>query len=74
MGGANTVGFSNVFFFVQLITGIVFLISGRSALHQQIINLNINDRREFVCDVFPSHLSGQWLAFLLNLMSVIMKN
>ena len=66
MGGANTVGFSDVFFFVQLITGIAFLISGRSVLHPQIINLNINERREFVCAVFPSHLIGPMACFFVK--------
>jgi len=70
--GVNPVSFCNVFFFVQLISGITFLINGRSGLEQEIINLNNHDRRLLVCDAFLSRFLGPVAYyFSLNSLSVI---
>ena len=70
--GSNPVSFCNVFFFVQLISGVAFLINGRGGLHQQIVNLNNHDRHLLVCDAFLSRFLGPVAYFFsLELLSVI---
>ena len=72
MDGSNPVSFCNVFFFVQLISGVAFLINGRGGLHQQIVNLNNHDRHLLVCDAFLSRFLGPVAYFFsLELLSVI---
>ena len=67
--GINPVSFCNVFFFVQLISGVAFLINGRVGLHQQIINLNNHDRRLLVSDAFLSRFLGP-VAYYFSLESL----
>ena len=70
--GINPVSFCNVFFFVQLISGITFLVNGRSGLKQEIINLNNHERGLLVGDAFLSRFLGPVAYyFSLNSLSVI---
>ena len=70
--GINPVSFCNVFFFVQLISGITFLVNGRSGLKQEIINLNNHERALLVGDAFLSRFLGPVAYyFSLNSLSVI---
>ena len=67
--GINPVSFCNVFFFVQLISGITFLVNGRSGLKQEIINLTNQERRLLVGDAFLSRFVGP-IAYYFSLSSL----
>lgn len=70
--GVNPVSFCNIFFFVQLISGITFLIKGRRGLKQEIINLKDHERHLLVGDAFLSRFLGPVAYyFSLNSLSVI---
>ena len=70
--GVNPVSFCNIFFFVQLISGVTFLIKGRRGLQQEIINLKDHERHLLVGDAFLSRFLGPVAYyFSLNSLSVI---
>ena len=70
--GVNPVSFCNIFFFVQLISGVTFLIKGRRGLQQEIINLKDHERHLLVSDAFLSRFLGPVAYyFSLNSLSVI---
>ena len=70
--GVNPVSFCNIFFFVQLISGVAFLINGRSGIKQEVINLKDHERRLLVGDAFLSRFLGPVAYyFSLNSLSVI---
>ena len=72
VNGVNPVSFCNVFFFVQLISGVTFLISGRHDLRVQIANLNGHDRYLLVSDAFLGRFLGPVAYyFALDALSVI---
>lgn len=72
VNGDNPVSFCNVFFFVPLISGMTFLISGRRDLRGQIANLNRNDRYRLLSDAFLGRFLGPMAYyFSLNALSVI---
>lgn len=72
VNGVNPVSFCNVFFFVQLISGVTFLISGRRDLRVRIANLSRNDRHLLVSDAFLGRFLGPVAYyFALDALSVI---
>ena len=72
VNGVNPVSFCNVFFFVQLISGATFLISGRRDLRVQIASLNRNDRYLLLSDDFLGRFLGPVAYyFALDALSVI---
>ena len=69
--GVNPVSFCNIFFFVQLISEVAFLINGRSGIKQEVINLKDHERRLLVVDAFLSRFLGPVAYyFSLNSLSV----
>ena len=72
VNGVNPVSFCNVFFFVQLISGVTFLFIGRRDLSEQIASLDRNDRYLLMSDAFLGRFLGPVAYFFsLNALSVI---
>ena len=72
VNGVNPVSFCNVFFFVQLISGVTFLFIGRRDLSEQIASLDRNDRYLLMSDALLGRFLGPVAYFFsLNALSVI---